>query len=46
MYLADLTVSERPGTSYRIEIRFLVLNYLYLLFFFMKLVETWYISHV
>ena len=35
---ADLTVS---GTSYRIEIHFAVFNRLYLLFSFMKLVETW-----
>ena len=38
--LADLTVSKRPGTSYRIEIHFIVFNRLYLLVFFIKLVET------
>ena len=38
---ADLTVSTRPGTSYRIEIHFAVFNPLYLLFCFIKLVETW-----
>ena len=37
---ADLTVSKRPGTSYRIKIHFAVFNHLYLLFSFMKLVET------
>ena len=41
LYLADLTVSERPGTNYRIEIRFAVFNRLCLLFSFIKLVETW-----
>ena len=40
IYLADLTVSEGPGTSYQIEIHFAVVNHLYLLFSFMKLVET------
>ena len=40
-YLADVTVSKRPGTSYRIEIHFAVFNRLYLLFSFIKLVETW-----
>ena len=38
---ADLTVSKRPGTSYRIEIHFAVFSGLYLLFSFIKLVETW-----
>ena len=38
--LADLTVSKRPGTSYRIKIHFAVFNHLYLLFSFMKLVDT------
>ena len=38
--LADLTMSKRPGTSYQIEIHFAVVNRLYLLFFFTKLVET------
>ena len=38
---ADLTVSKRPGTSFRIEIHFAVFNRLYLLFSFIKLVETW-----
>ena len=38
--LADLTASKRPGTSFGIEIRFTVFNRLYLLFSFMKLVET------
>ena len=37
---ADLTVSKWPGTSYRIKIHFAVFNHLYLLFSFMKLVET------
>ena len=37
---ADLTVSKRPGTSYRIEIHFAVFNHLYLLFSVVKLVET------
>ena len=36
---ADLTVSKRSGTSYQIEIHFAVFH-LYLLFSFMKLVET------
>ena len=36
--LADLTVSKRPGTSYQIEMH--VVNHLYLLFSFVKLVET------
>ena len=40
LLLADLTVSKRPGTSYQIEIHFAVVNHLYLLFSFMKLVET------
>ena len=31
-YLADLTVSKRPGTSHQIEIHFAVVNHLYLLF--------------
>ena len=39
-FLADLTVSKRPGTSFRIEIHFLVFNRFYFLFSFMKLVET------
>ena len=39
-FLADLTVSKRPGTSYRIEIHFAVVNHLYLLFSLAKLVET------
>ena len=38
--LADLTVSKRPGTSFRIEIHFTVFNRFNLLFSFMKLVET------
>ena len=38
---ADLTVSKRPGTSFRIEIHFAVFSRLYLLFSFIKLVETW-----
>ena len=38
--LADLTVGKRPGTSYQIEIHFAVVNHLYLLFSFVKLVET------
>ena len=38
--LADLTVSKRPGTSDRIEIHFAIFIRLYLLFSFMKLVET------
>ena len=38
--LADLTVSKRPGTSYQIEIRFAVVNHLYLLFSFVKVFET------
>ena len=37
---ADLTVSKRPGTSYQIKIHFAVFNHLYLLFSFIKLVET------
>ena len=37
---ADLTMSKRPGTSYRIKIHFAVFKHLYLLFSFMKLVET------
>ena len=37
---AYLTVCKRPGTSYQIEIRFAVVNHLYLLFSFVKLVET------
>ena len=41
LYLpADLTVSKRPGTRYRIKIHFAVFNHLYLLFSFMKLIET------
>ena len=36
----DLTLSKRFGTSYQIEIHFAVFNHLYLLFSFMKLVET------
>ena len=38
---ADLTLSNRLGTSYRIEIHFAVFNRLYLLFSFIKLVKTW-----
>ena len=38
--LADLTMRKRPGTSYPIEIHFAVVNHLYLLFSFVKLVET------
>ena len=38
---ADLTVSKRPGNNYRIEIRFAVFSRLYLVFSFIKLVETW-----
>ena len=38
--LADLIVGKRPGTSYQIEIHFAVVNHLYLLFSFVKLVET------
>ena len=41
LYPADLTVSKRPGTSFRIEIHFAVFNRLYLLFSFIKLVKTW-----
>ena len=37
---ANLTVSKRPGTSYRMKIHFAVFNHLYLLFPSMKLVET------
>ena len=33
-------MSRRPGTSYQIEIHFAVVNHLYLLFSFLKLVET------
>ena len=36
--LSDL--GKRPGTSYKIEIHFPVVNHLYLLFSFVKLVET------
>ena len=36
----DLIVSKRPGTSYQIEINFAVVNHLYLLFSFLKVVET------
>ena len=41
--LADLTLSRRPGTSYQIEIHFAdrIVNHLYLLFSFVKCVETW-----
>ena len=39
-FLADLTVSKRPGTSYQIEIHVAAVNRLYLLFSFVKLVET------
>ena len=39
-YLADLTVSKRPGSGYQIEIHFDVVNHFYLLFSFLKLVET------
>ena len=38
---ADLTMGKRPETSYRTEIHFAVFNRLYLLFSFIKLVETW-----
>ena len=38
--IADLTVSKGPGTSFRIEIHFAVVNHLYPLFSFVKLVET------
>ena len=39
---ADLTVSKWPRTSYGLEIKihFAVFNHLYILFSFMKLVET------
>ena len=37
---ADLTVSKGSGTRYRIEIHSAVLNHVYLLISFMKLVET------
>ena len=40
LYPADLTVSKGPGTSYRIKIHFAVSEHLYLLFSFMKIVET------
>ena len=30
---SDLTVSKRPGTTYRIEIRFAVFNHLYIFYF-------------
>ena len=36
----NLTVSKRPGTRYQIEIHFDVFNRSYILFSFMKLVET------
>ena len=39
-YLADLTVSKRPGTSNRIEIRIAVFNCLFLWFSFTELTET------
>ena len=38
--LADLTVSKKAGTSFRTEIHFTIFNRLYLLFSFIKLVET------
>ena len=38
--VADRTVSKRPGTSHQIEIHFAVVNHLYLLFSFEKVVET------
>ena len=38
--LADLTVSKRPGAGYHIEIHFVVVKHLYLLFSFVKLAET------
>ena len=38
--LADLTVGRKPGTSYQIEILFADVNRLYLLFSFVKCVET------
>ena len=37
---ADLTVHKRPGTSHRIEIDFAIFDHLYLLFSFVRLVET------
>ena len=40
LILADLTVSKTPGTSYKIEIHFAVVNHLYLLFSFVNLIET------
>ena len=40
IYQPYLTVGKRPGTSYKIEIHFPVVNHLYLLFSFVKLVET------
>ena len=40
IFLDDLTVNKRPGTSYQIEIDFAVVNHLYLLFSFAKLVKT------
>ena len=38
--LADLTVSQKLGTSYQIEIHFAFVDHLYLSFSFVKLVET------
>ena len=38
--LPELSVSKRPGNSYQLEIHFAVVNHLYLLFSFVKLVET------
>ena len=40
VYVAHLTVSKRPGISNQIEIHFAGVNHLYLLFSFVKLVET------
>ena len=40
VYPGDLTVSKRPGTSFRIEIHFTVFNRVYLLFSFIKLVKN------
>ena len=40
IHLAYLTASKRPGTRYQMEIHFAVVNHLYLLFSFVKLVET------
>ena len=40
LQLADLTVSKRRGTGFRIEIQFAAFHRFLLLFFFMELVET------